>query len=198
MLFTAQNLAVQFTVVSAMSVAQPGRRHQLPLLSRLGVTGKKSVWNGTEDHLQRGWHPEPHLPVSRTLQPLLSSVHCLSRAESLYNVGQCQNQETDTGTIPLARLPPLFSFHSFTRMHLCVCMCCFSCWVVSESSVTPWNTACQAPLSVGSPRQEYWSELPFPSPGDLPDPRVELTSLALQVDSLPLSHQGSPVCSSMQ
>ena len=38
---------------------------------------------------------------------------------------------------------------------------------------TPWNVACQAPLSTGFPRQESWSGLPFPSPGDLPDPGSE-------------------------
>ena len=42
------------------------------------------------------------------------------------------------------------------------------------------------------PRQEYWSGLPFPSPGDLPNPGIEPGSPAWQVDSLPLSHQGSP------
>ena len=41
-------------------------------------------------------------------------------------------------------------------------------------------------------RQEYWSVLPFPSPGDIPDPGIELTSRALQVGFLPLSHWGSP------
>jgi len=51
----------------------------------------------------------------------------------------------------------------------------------------------QALLSVRLPRQEYWSGLPFPSPWDLPDPGIEPSSHALQVDSLPLSHQGSPV-----
>ena len=50
----------------------------------------------------------------------------------------------------------------------------------------------QALLSVGLPRQEYWSGLPFPSRGDLPDPGRELTSCAWQADSLPLSHLGSP------
>ena len=39
---------------------------------------------------------------------------------------------------------------------------------------TSWTVACQAPLSTGFPRQEYWSGLPFPSPGDLPDPGIEL------------------------
>ena len=43
------------------------------------------------------------------------------------------------------------------------------------------------------PRQEYWSGLPFPSPGDLPNPGTEAGSPTLQVDSLPLSHQGSPL-----
>ena len=38
---------------------------------------------------------------------------------------------------------------------------------------TPWTVACQAPLSMGFSRQEYWSGLPFPSPGDLPDPGIE-------------------------
>ena len=48
---------------------------------------------------------------------------------------------------------------------------------------TPGTVACQAPLSVGFPRQEYWSGLPFPSPGDLPDPGIEPASPALQGDS---------------
>ena len=61
----------------------------------------------------------------------------------------------------------------------------------------PWTVACQAPLSMEFSRQEYWNGLPFPPPGDLPDPGIELTSPAspaLAVDSLPLSHLGSPVC----
>ena len=54
--------------------------------------------------------------------------------------------------------------------------------------VTPWTVVHQASLSMGFSRQEYWSGLPFPTPGDLPDPGVEPMSAALQVDSLPLSH----------
>ena len=53
--------------------------------------------------------------------------------------------------------------------------------------VIPWTIARQAPLSMGFPMQEYWSGLPFPSPGDLPDPEIEPASPAsptLQVDSL--------------
>ena len=44
---------------------------------------------------------------------------------------------------------------------------------------TPWAVAYQAPLSMGFSRQEYWSGLPFPSPGDLPDPGIEPRSPAL-------------------
>ena len=57
--------------------------------------------------------------------------------------------------------------------------------------VVPWTVAYQAPLSMGFSRREYWSGLPFPSPGDLPDPGIEPRSPVLQADALPLSHQGS-------
>ena len=58
---------------------------------------------------------------------------------------------------------------------------------------TPWTVARQAPLSVKFYRQDYWSGLPFSSPGDLPDPGIESGSSALQADSLPSELQGSPV-----
>ena len=57
--------------------------------------------------------------------------------------------------------------------------------------VTLWTVACQALLSMGFSRQEYWSGLPFPSPGDLPDLGIELKSPSLQAD-YHLSHQGIP------
>ena len=57
--------------------------------------------------------------------------------------------------------------------------------------VTPWSIAHWAPLSTGFSRQEYWSGLPFLSPGDLPDPGIKPVSPALQADSWPLSHLGS-------
>ena len=55
---------------------------------------------------------------------------------------------------------------------------------------TPWTVTRQAPLSMGFSRQEYWSELPFPSPGDLPNPGIEPRSPALQIDSLPTELRG--------
>ena len=60
---------------------------------------------------------------------------------------------------------------------------------------TLWIVAHQAPLSLGFSRQQYWNRLPWPPPGDLPNPGIESWSLmspALQVDSLLLSHHGSP------
>ena len=51
--------------------------------------------------------------------------------------------------------------------------------------VTPWTVACQAPLSMEFSRQEHWSGLPFPSPGDVLDPEIKHRYPALQADSLP-------------
>ena len=75
-------------------------------------------------------------------------------------------------------------------------MLCFffsSCCLVANSCLTLWDPmnyiAYQAPLSMGFPRQEYWSGLSFPSPGDLPNPEIKPGSPAWQVI---LSHQGSP------
>ena len=64
-----------------------------------------------------------------------------------------------------------------------------------NSFVTPWAIACQVPLSTGFPRQEYWRGLPFPPPGDLPDPGMKPTSMspALQADSLPSEPSRKPI-----
>ena len=62
---------------------------------------------------------------------------------------------------------------------------------VRSFSTTPWTVACQAPLTMGFSRQEYWNGLPFLSPGDLARPGIEHSSPALQVDSVPLSHLGN-------
>ena len=57
---------------------------------------------------------------------------------------------------------------------------------------TPWTVARQAPLSMEFSRQEYWSGLPFPSPGDLPNPGIEPGSPALQADALSSEPPGKP------
>ena len=73
-----------------------------------------------------------------------------------------------------------------------------SCFIHIQLFATLWTVAHWAPLSMGFSRQEYWSELSCSPPGDLPDPGIEPISPespALQVDSLPLSHQGRPYMS---
>ena len=71
----------------------------------------------------------------------------------------------------------------------------FSCFSCAPLFVTPWTVACQAPLSMEFPGQEYWSGVPSPPPGDLPNPGIEPSSpksAALQAASLLQSHQGTP------
>ena len=71
--------------------------------------------------------------------------------------------------------------------------------LVAKSSLTlatPWTVARQAPLSMKFSRQEYWSGLPFPPPGDLPDQGIEPRFPALQADSLKTELQGKPVVAS--
>ena len=69
------------------------------------------------------------------------------------------------------------------------CVCVLSC---VQLFATPWTVARQTLLSMGFPRQEYWSGLPFPSPEDLPDPWIKPASPASAYNgSLPLNHLGS-------
>ena len=71
-------------------------------------------------------------------------------------------------------------------LYYCVFKLITVCCLVTKSCPTLvilWTTALQAPLSMGFPRQKYWSGLPFLSPADLPNPRIELASPALQADS---------------
>ena len=69
-------------------------------------------------------------------------------------------------------------------LHSCECARVLSHFSCVRLFVTPWTVARQAPLSMGFSRQEYWSGLPCPSPGDLPDPGIEPRSPALQADCL--------------
>ena len=95
----------------------------------------------------------------------------------------------------------LMSSYFFTTLLLfqvyCIDVCSllllFSCKVVSDN-LQPCElyVAYKAPLSMGFPRQKYWSGLAFPSPRDLHNPGVKPASPALQTDSLLLSHQGNP------
>ena len=109
--------------------------------------------------------------------------------------------EAPPGMIP----PPTTAVHptAFYSTHqtLYICWFCltalsFFCLICGDlvtkscpTLATPWTVAHQAPLSMGFSRQEYWSGLPFPPPGDLPIPGIEPASPTSQADSLLLSHQ---------
>ena len=85
-------------------------------------------------------------------------------------------------SLPLPSFPPSFVFKRKVKSLSCV-----------RLFGIPWTVGCQAPLSMAFPRQEYWSGLLFPSPGDLPDPGIELGSPALQADSLSSEAPGNLV-----
>ena len=102
----------------------------------------------------------------------------------------------DPGIKPLSPAFPALAGRFFTTSatwevpHSSLCFTRFSVQlsssVVSDSFVTPWTVLCQAFLSMEFSRQEYWSGLPFPSPGDLPDPGIKPlspVSPALKADS---------------
>ena len=89
-------------------------------------------------------------------------------------------------TLPSTCLPFLLSFIEQIIIN-CLLLLLYVLYIRSDCFVISWTVACQAPLFVGFPRQEYWSELPFPSPGDLPNPGMQPTSpmsYALRVGSL--------------
>ena len=90
-----------------------------------------------------------------------------------------------------SRLPPDVKDNSRTQVHACM-LSCFSC---VQLFATLWTVARQVPQSMGFSRQECWSGLPCPPPGDLPDPGIETGFPALQVDSQPPA-KPSRTCSS--
>ena len=94
------------------------------------------------------------------------------------------------------------SERSITYMCVCVCVCVYAWFSVKslQSCLTLCNhmdyRACQAPLPMGFSRQDYWSGLPCPPPGDFSDPGIKHVSLCLlhwQADSLPLAPPGKPI-----
>ena len=78
-------------------------------------------------------------------------------------------------------------------MCVSVCVCVHAKSLQSCLTVTLWAVDSQAPVSMGFSRQEYWSGLPCPSSGDLPNPEIKSMSPALQADSLPSEPQGKPM-----
>ena len=87
-------------------------------------------------------------------------------------------------------MSPALAGAFFTTSHLKVKVKSFS---RAQLFATSWTIAYQAPQSMGFSRQEYWSGLPFPSPGDLPNPGIEPGSPALQTDALLSAPLGKPI-----
>ena len=116
----------------------------------------------------------------------LSNVkwHGLSPVELLYNL-----------SLPLSSLCGimfsgwrcLFNFRPIL-CHTFECVCVLSYFSHVQLFATPWTIVFLSPLSMGFSRQEHWSELLSPPPGDLPDPGIKPAASALQADSLLLSH----------
>ena len=104
--------------------------------------------------------------------------------EDLYPV--CSLLDTHNSAFKLQMIDSIsFVFNKWLEM---VCRAVLSpIWLLDP------RAARQAPLSLGFPRQEYWSGLPFPSPGDLPHPGIKPVSPALQVDFLPCEPPGKPI-----
>ena len=93
----------------------------------------------------------------------------------------------------------LFHFHFHCGLSqdveyspLCYMLLLLSCFSHVQLFVTQWTVAHQAPMSMGFSRQEYWSGLPFPSPGDRPDPGIEPGSPILQADTSTSEPPGKP------
>ena len=98
--------------------------------------------------------------------------------------------------LPLMTEQPVSPFTGCVLVFLSCMPCMISCFSSVWLLATLWTVAYQAPLSMEFFRQEYWSGLPYPPPGDLPNPGIKPASPStpsLQANSLPLSHWGSPL-----
>ena len=87
-----------------------------------------------------------------------------------------------------------FRNHKGISSDLCgdKCACVLSHFSCIQLFATLWTIACHIPLSMGFSRQEYWSGLPFPPPGDHPDPGIEFGPSALQADPSPVEPLEKP------
>ena len=117
--------------------------------------------------LGAGWRSRAS-PLSCCVNWMLRVPWLWVRANSTHNL---QGLTTPTECLSMC-FPPL-AFQVLGKPGLQVRQSCAHAYSVVFDSATPWSIALQAPLSMGFPRQEHWSGLPFPPPGDLPDPGIE-------------------------
>ena len=146
---------------------EPGRLQSMGSL-RVGHNWATSLSLFTFIHWRRKWQPAPvFLPRESRGRGSLVGCRVWDRTE------------LDTTEV---------TWHSITYPHSGGGLVTKSC----PTLATPWTVACWAPLTLGLPRQQYWSGLPFPSPENLPNPGIKPTSPVLQVDSLPPEPPGKP------
>ena len=151
------------------------------------LTSSAAAWYGTA-HIPgtSPYQPVPrgavaHMPL--TSMPALSCAwHALSPSSfptrlplDLWTGSNVISSVQPSSALLYLSLSP--STVDFCTLHMCVCVCVQSCFSHVWLFVTPWTIAHQTPLSLGFSRQEYWSGLPCPPPGDLPDPEMEPESL---------------------
>ena len=118
------------------------------------------------------------------------SVHSISRQEYWSGLPfPSPGDLRDPVIKPVCLMSPKLAGQFFTTGATCLRIT----HSVMSDSATPWSAVHQASLSMGFPRQEYWSGLPFPSPGHLPNPGIKPASPTLQADSLPSAPPGKPV-----
>ena len=122
---------------------------------------------------------------SRYLIPRVACVHLQTLRNGMLidrgNLGEAGIDLFHTDFLQFLILPP-HSIFICLSIYLSVLAYLLSHFSHVRLFATPWTIAHQAPLSVGVSRQEYWSGLPFPSPGDLPDLGIEPRSPTLQAD----------------
>ena len=141
-------------------------------------------------HIQVWLYPFTSPASTRCCSVLLGSDRLQTGMHDAF--GKCQDPVTrvHTGQIIMSICTKLQS-----KEHVIEALVCAKLLRCVQIFVTPWTVACRDPLSMGFSRQEYCSGLPCSPPGDLSQPGIEPVSpvaSALQADSLPLSHQGSP------
>ena len=134
--------------------------------------------------MQTGWYLRPLLVILKRKSKNLvkskntpSSVPAVLSTCSPYSYWLMWSHSSGPGMERLMGLCSVF-------VELIFLLSCVSRSVMSNSFASSWTIANQAPLSMGFSRQEYWSGLPFPTPGDLPNPGIKPRSPALQADSL--------------
>ena len=150
---------------------------------------------GTEE--PGGLPPMGSHRVGHDWSDLAAAEETYSRVALTWKFSGCKNSNKKIVTNIKIEIQLKIKTHSSVCIYHCKKRDCL--WILKVKSLrrvqlfaTPWTVAYEAPLSMGFSRQECWSELPFPSPGDLPNPGIKPGSPALRVDALPSEPPGKP------